>query len=223
MKKTDSLLKKAEFFERLAVYGDRSNFLKSLAQLKNPEKGISYPGDIADQQAGAEKQLKSLVWQATQIFAQLNPENIPAPFNEIAGTKDWNAAIATLARVNLTPSNYNLTGLGPELKQLNSIREKMELLVGKSPSSSSAPTSEAPKAVDYPSIETNKQEALSRIITIEGLGLPLKIDGKMGPRTRAALDAFKKKIDPTLSDAGALRKALDMVKTDPKYKLREEF
>lgn len=43
MKKIDELVKKVEVFERLAVYGDRSTFLKSLAQEFGPslEGGFS--------------------------------------------------------------------------------------------------------------------------------------------------------------------------------------
>lgn len=42
MSKYNKLLKKVELFEKLAVYGDRSSFLKAIAQ------GVSYPGDIKD-------------------------------------------------------------------------------------------------------------------------------------------------------------------------------
>lgn len=44
MSKYDELLKKVNLFEKLAVYGDRSSFLKSLAQ-PGP---TSYPGDVED-------------------------------------------------------------------------------------------------------------------------------------------------------------------------------
>ena len=42
-------------------------------------------------------------------------------------------------------------------------------------------------------IPTDVQNMLSHIITVEGIGLPLQIDGVLGPKTRQALDVFKNK------------------------------
>ena len=43
MKKIDALLQKIEVFEKLAVYGDRTSFLKSLAQVASfPPEGLSH-------------------------------------------------------------------------------------------------------------------------------------------------------------------------------------
>jgi peptidoglycan hydrolase-like protein with peptidoglycan-binding domain len=55
----------------------------------------------------------------------------------------------------------------------------------------------------YPSIPDEVQEMLSRIVTVEGLGLPIKMDGVLGPETRAALETFKKSrgLPPTTTDA----------------------
>lgn len=44
MKKIDELLQRVEVFERLAVYGDRKNFLKALAQEYSPNPNMSAPG-----------------------------------------------------------------------------------------------------------------------------------------------------------------------------------
>lgn len=50
MKKIDSLLKKVEFFERLAVYGDRKSFLKAIAQDASftPFQGSTMVGDSGE-------------------------------------------------------------------------------------------------------------------------------------------------------------------------------
>lgn len=49
MKKCDELLKKAEVFEKLALYGDRKSFLQAIAQpapFSNPEAPTSFEGDL---------------------------------------------------------------------------------------------------------------------------------------------------------------------------------
>ena len=61
-------------------------------------------------------------------------------------------------------------------------------------SSTSAPSAQ-PKAqpAAMQTVDKGQQEALSRFLTVERLGIPLRtIDGRLGPETRQALDAFKK-------------------------------
>lgn len=83
-----------------------------------------------------------------------------------------------------------------------------------SPGTIPAPTEQPVQATEkvikeFPPIDTVAQEALSRVTTVEGIGLPLKIDGKLGPETRKSLEAFKKRFDlsPTLSDKQVLQYA----------------
>lgn len=67
MSKINNLLKKASFFEKLAIFGDRKNFLKSIAQAAPKVKTISDMGD---------------------------PELSPAlPFDESNQAKYWQAAL----------------------------------------------------------------------------------------------------------------------------------
>lgn len=67
MSKINNLLKKASFFEKLAIFGDRKNFLKSIAQAAPKVKTISDMGD---------------------------PELSPAlPFDESDKAKYWRAAL----------------------------------------------------------------------------------------------------------------------------------
>ena len=111
MSKYDKLIKKVEVFEKLAVYGDRSNFLKALAQEVTPTVG---------------------------------------------GTPEAEAYLAQF------------------------------------PQNSSAP---APAKPQLPSIPLDVQEMLSKIVTVEGVGLPLQNDGQIGSKTKQALDAFRKKFN----------------------------
>jgi hypothetical protein len=219
MKRTDSLLKKAEVFEKLAVYGDRSNFLKSLSQgFSDPNAPTSFPGDVdapaVDEKASPE--VAKILGFVARIL-----EKYDLPRKNVGDVSLFNRKpnmSGISQEINTALMTGGISPLTDDWKYLSYAQKK---LFPTKPSDQSGPS--AAPAVEYPSIEKNKQEALSRITTIEGLGLPLKIDGKLGPATRAALDAFKKKFDSTLSDPGALRKALDMVKTVSKYKLHEEF
>jgi len=54
MKKIDSLLKRVELFERLAVYGDRKSFLQALAQEVQPFPAASNSGVNAPYVPGTE-------------------------------------------------------------------------------------------------------------------------------------------------------------------------
>lgn len=72
-----------------------------------------------------------------------------------------------------------------------------------------------------PPIRPSQQEALSRIITVDGIGMPIKADGILGPETQKAIDAFKKKFDPTNKHKLTNQKVLDwaeMLANEPKYK-----
>jgi len=78
--------------------------------------------------------------------------------------------------------------------------------------------------VDIATSQTTKipepvQELLGRINTIEGIGLPLKVDGILGENTRKALKAFNEKfMSGQASDRELFSKIIEMGK-DPKYSL----
>jgi peptidoglycan hydrolase-like protein with peptidoglycan-binding domain len=60
-----------------------------------------------------------------------------------------------------------------------------------------------------PSIRKEQQGALNKIITNENLGNPIKTDGILGPETQQAINAFKKKFDPTNKYQLTNQKVLD--------------
>jgi hypothetical protein len=77
----------------------------------------------------------------------------------------------------------------------------------------------ADKISAFPPIDPKTQEALSRIVSIDGIGIPIATDGKLGPETKRALQAFKKKFNfINMSDKDALQAAL-MKGEDPKYQI----
>lgn len=71
---------------------------------------------------------------------------------------------------------------------------------------------------DPPAVDKEEQKALSKIVTIEGIGVPLKIDGILGPKTLAAVKAFKEKFNLPYTDRQALTWAKMMAETEDKYK-----
>jgi hypothetical protein len=130
MSKFESLYKKIELFEKLAVYGNRSSFLKAIAQNPNasyqPFMGSDSQGD--------------------------HPEAAP---------------------------------------------------------DSSTQTTKEMTIVGNPPIPTDVQEMLSRIVTMDRIGIPLhKIDGLIGPETRGALKEFKNKYAPGVNSDAQLFNAI---------------
>jgi hypothetical protein len=72
-----------------------------------------------------------------------------------------------------------------------------------------------------PPIRRSQKEALSRVVTVDGIGMPIKADGILGPETQKAIDAFKKKFDPQSKYKLTNQKVLDwaeMLSNEPKYK-----
>lgn len=70
-------------------------------------------------------------------------------------------------------------------------------------------------------VRPSQQEALSRVVTVDGIGMPIKADGVLGPETQKAIDAFKKKFDPQGKYKLSNQKVLDwaeMLANEPKYK-----
>jgi peptidoglycan hydrolase-like protein with peptidoglycan-binding domain len=71
----------------------------------------------------------------------------------------------------------------------------------------------------FPTIDKRQQEALSKVVSLDGIGIPLqRIDGILGPETKVALKSFKAAYHmENLSDAQALQHAQTLVETLPKY------
>lgn len=209
MSKFDTLYKKIELFEKLAIYSDRGAFLKALAQQGSDPKVLELV-----------KQMESLI-----RGAGITDESILAPFVNVSifnNAPDVGAIIRASSKARL-----QMTGLanGNEINQL--IRLEQQLRVAGTtpdPGANEPPMVFTPDPVKdqikaYPPIDAKQQSALCRIVTIKGLTFvdPNKMsDGKLGPETRKALNAFKKyltKKSPnkrSISDQEALNIAENM-------------
>lgn len=188
MKKIDELLKRVEYFERLAVYGDRSSFLKSLAQNSTPVYPLSNeetnPGVAPylpqpEQPEKLDDQKRRLLMQAQRLLQNAGAKSDAVGNAIIFGKIDWNAIAREMMAIGVSP-------LSDEYKQLQTIKGQLF---------PAAPAGQAPaqQPQGYPPIDKKQQEALSYFVTMNRIGIPLSpIDGKLGPDTRRALEAAKK-------------------------------
>ncbi len=207
MSKFDPLFKKIELFEKLAVYSDRGAFLKALAQAADP-KVVSII-----------KQMEDLM-NAAGV-----PKETSAPLGSVTlfhNAPDINA-ISQAASKALT----QMSGLGNADKANQLIRLQQQLRIAATPVDPGAneppmvftPDPQKDTVRAYPPIDPEEQSALGRLVMIKGLTFvdPKKMsDGKLGPETRRALDAFKKyltekKPGSKVSDQDALAMAKMMV------------
>lgn len=213
MKKIDALVKRVEFFERLAVYGNRSSFLKALAQEVDPKV------------AEIISQMDALV-----RGAGVTDENILGPLGsaKLFHKVDVNAIGNAVRKAMSDPSMITMTNAG-KVKQLMDLMAALKVAyrspeqVEAEQAMQGAPTYEflqPDKIKAYPPIDKRDQEALARIVMVEGWAfMNPNPDGQLGPQTRKALDAFKdKKGIKSMSDKDALQYATLLAQTDPKYK-----
>lgn len=146
------LLNKASLFERLALYSDRSLFLQALAQ--------------------------DAIMEGEQ-----SPNPNLRPYNETEAGKQWEAA-----RQTEFGNQRTIPKPGPPLTPA---QEAAKAIQG--PADMTFEPEKADKITGFAPIDTAEQEALSKFVTMQRLGIPLhRIDGKLGPATRAALEAARK-------------------------------
>lgn len=150
MKKIDALVKKVEFFEKLAVYGDRESFLKAIAQ------------DQENEQAKAIiKQMESLI-----KGAGVTDESILAPFGN--ATLFHNIDINAInSAVSKAMSSSQMTTIENADKVTQLIRLQQQLRIAyKAPGQTEAPSDaaggtspgEAKPAAKPALLQTSKQQ-----------------------------------------------------------------
>jgi hypothetical protein len=218
MKKYSSLVKKIELFEKLAKHGSRRAFLHSIASddakaLVNQVRAIMGKADISDE--GILNGLGNV-----SLFGKTDPASLRqaakaasalmlkiSPLAYADGAKDQNTLMGIASRLNAMAKAQEDASDQEGAQEMNFM-----------PGGNMGATKQD-QIIGYPSIDPKVQEAIEKIVVIEGQGLPMKIDGKIGPETRGAINRFKKYIlrDEKMSDKDAFSKALEMVQ-QPKYK-----
>lgn len=224
MSKADTLLKRATFFERMALYSDRKAFLQSLAQTGGASgewpAAKELPADVAQ---GINSVMKDLAATKPESSAQL--QNRLQSFYEGTNQDMGQLAQALSEAANTIPGDH--TGqVQRALDLANRVRQMVEQPQQSEPANETMvmPTD---RITAFPPIDKGQQEALARFLTINGITFvdPKKLnDGKLGPETRKGLNAFKqwynakatgKKIT---SDAEALQLVKYIVDNDAKYR-----
>lgn len=199
MSKADTLLKKATSFERLALYSDRKVFLQALSQ------------DLT-----VDSQIEALFKKAYDLINQAGGDT-----SAIQNAWQMKKDPAALARA-ITAILPSLAGLqhADIANQLTQISMQINNLSGASTPQNHSETGTVPTNTALPKIDKNEQSALFDIVTTEGVGLPGKIDGILGPETKKAIEAFKKRFNlgNVLTDDQVLTYAKMMLDNDPKYK-----
>jgi hypothetical protein len=220
MKKYSSLVKKIELFEKLAKHGSRRSFLQSLAQdaaaakdLVNQVRAIMGRANVSDEdiQNGLGnvslfgKTDPTSLRQAAKAASSLMLKISPLAYAD--GAKDQNALMGIAAKLNAMAK-----------AQEDSADQKDTEVMDFTPGGNMG-AGKTDKITGYPPIDKAVQSAIERITVIEGAGLPIRIDGQIGPETRSAINRFKKYVmkNEKASDKEAFSKALELVQ-QPKYK-----
>lgn len=198
MSKFDKLVTQIEMFEKIAVYGDRSSFLKALAQ------------DSLDPKAKSViEQMRSLLQEANVTDPSiLDPINNALMFNEVNFGAISNAVMKASNKMSSISGSDAASKLFQLAQQLvpNAQTPKQEVL------------EEKPAGVPFKAlvnkgpghgIDKEEQKALGKILFVERLGLPLEPDGVLGPKTREALDIFKDKFKLELKNKYRTEKFTD--------------
>lgn len=209
-KQLKTLINKVELFEKLAVYGDRGTFLKALAKDELDPTTKLVLQEIASllQQAGITDEE---VWNPLNNALVFSNVDMSAIRQAVTKASFRNPSIAHFPLIN------KLFQLVQQLGTTSSPAASNVELTPPVPAPEEKEVSEKP-TFSYPQINKEEQRALGKILTIEGLGLPLDADGLYGPKTKAALQAFKKKFNlSSWTDAQALTWAKMLAETE-KYK-----
>lgn len=181
MKNINSLVKKIEMFERLAVYGDRSAFLQSLAQ-----------------EFGVNPKVKSVVEQMLSVMHKITDETITSPLRNIYfGKVDIQAITDACGKAMLDP-----TLLPNEKLKLQELSRQLTVAAQKSPEDTKTEKNFEQTSnkimQSFPSIPMDVQEKLNEIAKNRMAGLfpgGIAVDGKLGPETRKALNALRAELN----------------------------
>lgn len=222
-KKADQLLQKANTYEKLALFGNRKNFLAAIAQ----EVRVVFPSAaLSDALKPVEAKLQSVIRQVSQQAPQ-NPgiANLqqalnglgnlmqPAYVTAFADLKSKVEAMATQL-MNVRSGAYSLSR-APELQadmksylvQLGDESSKAYDIMTQDPSVAKVMQTQTQTDNQLPvgqdtthstnhgtnSVPKDIQEKLSEMLSIRGDFMPFAADGILGPKTQQAFKIYQEK------------------------------
>jgi hypothetical protein len=187
----EDLLKKASLYERLALYSDRKSFLSALAQTGGATDDWGRPALPANIREAVDSLMKDLA--ATKPDS-VQMQNRLMNFYQGMNTDLGQLAQAVSEAANLIPGDHTV-----QVQNALNLAEKVRQMAAKPQAEpqSGDQTMVMPtdKIVALRPIDKTQQEALARFLTVNGIAFvdPQKLnDGKLGPETRKGLESFKK-------------------------------
>ena len=219
MSKNKRLIQNIDLFQRLALFGDRSTFLKALAQdvltsfpnetlsdllneISTRANSLAKEWENVDQASSpAANNLRDYANSLAQVSIPSYFSNREALDEKVHDIKRW--ASIMLSNLAKAPSQ-----LANQVKPLQDALGKIEQNVANfyrnvaglsySGEPSQAPsetvrTDSKPVASKLTNIPQDIQELLNKILVPAGEIVPLKTDGILGPDTQKAIETFKTK------------------------------
>lgn len=185
MSKNKKLIHNIDVFYKLSLFNDRSSFLKYIsAQAKPLNDAIKTEIESLIKDLGALKPDTSRPAQGKLMDVLANPS---PDLNEVYK--------AVIEASNALPGN-NTVAVQKALSLAGKIREMISQ--PSEPQSESVMVMPTDKITGYKPISKDVQKQLSELNVMLGFGLPIAIDGKLGPETMNAFKAFRNgmKLDP---------------------------
>lgn len=217
--KVDLLLQKANTYEKMALFGSRKNYLSAMAQAA----GAQLSSTEKQQLEGVMNNLSANRPNATDLVNRLM-SHLNSP------TVDLNTLSGDLGQAaNAIPGDKS-TEVQQALNLKGTIDQKLQ---SQQPASQEGEggTIQMPadKITGYAPVPKDVQEKLSEMMSIRGDYIPFKVDGKLGPETKKALDIYQQKynrgskLPPGEELYNAIRKTYNFWKMDQKYQAGEQY
>lgn len=187
MSKFDSLVKRAEQFEKLAIYGDRKTFLEAIAgkvvTLSGPMK--AEVGAVTNGPLGWGENTQAVINKLTDLMSapNVNTDDLANALQEAASKLPKSAPQSHMQAVQDLIAKVQQLGTPENMVTWHDLRSKED---------ATPTTTPTPAKSNYPAIAKETQDQLNQILLPYGkIAVPLQLDGSLGQKTQAALNAFK--------------------------------
>lgn len=177
-----SILKKAELFEKLAIYGDRRSFLKAIgAQLVALPQNVKDGLDVLIKDLSATKPSSVTLQNKLMDMLGAGPVNVDELFNLVQSA-------ANEIPGDHTTQVQNALNLSRTIQQLNA-----PATTNSEEQTFPPDTIKSKPSHSYSAIPKETQDQLNKLLVPAGNIMPLALDGQLGPQTAKAIEIFKSK------------------------------